>query len=112
MLSGEITSTSGYCYFMGLKINENLEKVRENLGYCPQFDALIDSLTVKQQIGMFYDLKSLPYKYKEQAVNKKIKEMDLQDYEDKLSGNLSGGNKRKLSVAMAMIGNPKIIFLD
>ena len=47
MLSGEITSTSGYCYFMGLKINENLEKVRENLGYCPQFDALIDSLTVK-----------------------------------------------------------------
>ena len=38
--------------------------------------------------------------------------MDLQDYENKLSGTLSGGNKRKLSVAMAMIGNPKIIFLD
>ena len=38
--------------------------------------------------------------------------MDLQNYEDKLSGTLSGGNKRKLSVAMAMIGNPKIIFLD
>lgn len=34
------------------------------------------------------------------------------EYEDKLSGTLSGGNKRKLSVAMAMIGNPRIIFLD
>ena len=38
--------------------------------------------------------------------------MNLEEYEDKLSGTLSGGNKRKLSVAMAMIGNPNIIFLD
>lgn len=38
--------------------------------------------------------------------------MNLGEYEDKLSGTLSGGNKRKLSVAMAMIGNPRIIFLD
>jgi ABC-type multidrug transport system ATPase subunit len=38
--------------------------------------------------------------------------MNLQEYENKLSGTLSGGNKRKLSVAMAMIGNPRIIFLD
>lgn len=38
--------------------------------------------------------------------------MDLEKYRDKLSGTLSGGNKRKLSVAMAMIGNPGIIFLD
>ena len=38
--------------------------------------------------------------------------MNLEEYQDKLSGTLSGGNKRKLSVAMAMIGNPNIIFLD
>ena len=38
--------------------------------------------------------------------------MNLEEYEGKLSGSLSGGNKRKLSVAMAMIGNPKIVFLD
>lgn len=38
--------------------------------------------------------------------------MNLGEYHDKLSGTLSGGNKRKLSVAMAMIGNPRIIFLD
>lgn len=45
-------------------------------------------------------------------VTQKIKELDLEEYEDKASGTLSGGNKRKLSVAIAMIGNPKIIFLD
>lgn len=38
--------------------------------------------------------------------------MNLEEYENKLSGTLSGGNKRKLSVAMAMIGNPRIVFLD
>lgn len=49
---------------------------------------------------------------KEAAINQKIDELDLRNYADKLSGTLSGGNKRKLSVAMAMIGNPRIIFLD
>jgi ATP-binding cassette subfamily A (ABC1) protein 3 len=47
MLAGEITSTSGDSYFTGMKISENLKKVRQNLGYCPQFDALIENLTVR-----------------------------------------------------------------
>lgn len=61
---------------------------------------------------MFYDMKSLRPEYKERAIEMKINEMNLQEYRDKLSGTLSGGNKRKLSVAMAMIGNPRIVFLD
>lgn len=86
--------------------------MREGLGYCPQFDALIENLTVREQLELFYDLKSLSRKYKDRAISKKIEELNLKEYEDKLSGTLSGGNKRKLSVAMAMIGNPRIIFLD
>ena len=112
MLAGEITSTSGDSYFTGMKISDNLKNVRQNLGYCPQFDALIENLTVREQIELFYDLKSLPGGLKDELVTQKIKEMNLEEYEDKLSGTLSGGNKRKLSVAMAMIGNPNIIFLD
>ena len=42
----------------------------------------------------------------------KLKEMDLKEYEDILAGTYSGGNKRKLSVAIAMLGNPPIVFLD
>ena len=57
-------------------------------------------------------MKCLPAKHKNVAITQKIKEMNLEEYEEKLSGTLSGGNKRKLSVAMAMIGNPSIIFLD
>ena len=112
MLAGEITSTSGDSYFTGMKISDNLRKVRQNLGYCPQFDALIENLTVREQLELFYDLKSLPGELRDELVSQKIKEMNLEEYEDKLSGTLSGGNKRKLSVAMAMIGNPNIIFLD
>lgn len=47
MLAGEIVSTSGDSYFCGMKISENLSKIRKNLGYCPQFDALVENLTVK-----------------------------------------------------------------
>lgn len=48
----------------------------------------------------------------EKLITKKIKEMDLTDFEHKLAGTYSGGNKRKLSVAIAMLGNPPIVFLD
>ena len=61
---------------------------------------------------LFYDLKSLEGGRKEGAIERKIEELGLKDYREKMSGTLSGGNKRKLSVAMAMIGNPRIIFLD
>lgn len=49
---------------------------------------------------------------KERIINKQIADMDLQDYIDTRANQLSGGNRRKLSVAMALIGNPPLIFLD
>ena len=57
-------------------------------------------------------MKCLPSKRKDQIVSEKIRELDLEMYDNTLSKNLSGGNKRKLSVAIAMMGNPPIIFMD
>jgi ATP-binding cassette subfamily A (ABC1) protein 3 len=73
---------------------------------------LIENLTVHEQLELFYDMKCLPKKHKQKAIEQKIKELNLSKHQNKLSGALSGGNKRKLSVAMAMIGNPSILFLD
>jgi ATP-binding cassette subfamily A (ABC1) protein 3 len=56
-----------------MKISDNLRKVRQNLGYCPQFDALIENLTVREQLELFYDLKSLPSELKDDLVSQKIK---------------------------------------
>jgi len=63
-------------------------------------------------LELYYDLKSLSRVFKKEAITRKMQELDLTEYVDRLSGTLSGGNKRKLSVAMAMIGNPRIVFLD
>jgi ATP-binding cassette subfamily A (ABC1) protein 3 len=112
MLAGEIVSTAGESYLTGLQVSENLSVIRKSLGYCPQFDALIENLTVREQLELFYDMKSLPKKHKQSIITSKITEMSLEEYTNKLSGTLSGGNKRKLSVAFAMLGNPSILFLD
>jgi ATP-binding cassette, subfamily A (ABC1), member 3 len=69
-------------------------------------------LTVHEHLDLLYDLKSLSSYQKDKAITRKINELGLCRYRDKLAGALSGGNKRKLSVALAMIGNPHIIFLD
>jgi ATP-binding cassette, subfamily A (ABC1), member 3 len=72
MLAGEVTSTAGDSYFKGMKISENIDKVREDLGYCPQFDALIENLTVYEQLELFYDLKSLSGQRREAAIANKL----------------------------------------
>jgi len=95
-----------------MKISENLNRVRKSLGYCPQFDALLENLTVREQLELYYDMKGLPMDIRDRLIDDKIHELNLKKYERILSGTLSGGNKRKLSVACAMIGDPSILFLD
>jgi ABC-type multidrug transport system ATPase subunit len=67
---------------------------------------------VRDQLELYYDMKGLPMNIREKLINDKIEELNLKKYEKILSGTLSGGNKRKLSVACAMIGDPSILFLD
>ncbi|CAD8078681.1 unnamed protein product [Paramecium primaurelia] len=112
ILSGELKPTFGEAYIAGKSVIDDLEAARVNIGYCPQFDALLDNLTVREHIELFSDIKGIPYFKKEDLVEKKLSEMDLKRFENIQAGQLSGGNKRKLSVAIAMIGNPPIVFLD
>ena len=63
-------------------------------------------------MALYARLKGIQEKDIERIVNDKINEMGLFEYQDRLAGTFSGGNKRKLSVAMAMIGEPSIVFLD
>lgn len=69
-------------------------------------------MSVEEHIWYYARIKGIPEHLQEKIVEKSIIEMNLSDHRDKLAGNLSGGNKRKLSVAMATIGNPPIILLD
>ncbi|KAL4476001.1 hypothetical protein ABPG72_007887 [Tetrahymena utriculariae] len=112
MLTGEETIGSGEAYIQGCKIPEQISEAQQYIGYCPQFDALLDNLTAREHLELFAAIKGIPAKFREQAVNEKLDELNLRKFENVVSRTYSGGNKRKLSVAIAMLGNPPIAFLD
>ncbi|KRW99021.1 P-loop containing nucleoside triphosphate hydrolase [Pseudocohnilembus persalinus] len=112
ILSGDIQPTSGEAHIQGYDLQTNMREARKYIGYCPQFDALLDKLTSKEHLYLYCAIKGIPKKMHKKLVEKKIKEMDLSKFENVQAGTYSGGNKRKLSVAIAMIGNPPIVFLD
>lgn len=84
----------------------------KNIGYCPQFDALYDELTPADHLRLFARLKGIKSQYENIIVKNLLRRLDLLQYEDKPVGCLSLGNKRKLSTALALVGNPSVIYLD
>ena len=87
-------------------------RVRRRIGFCPQFDALFDLLTGREHLTLYAHIKGISATDVPQVVEGKIAEMGLTEYADRAAGSYSGGNKRKLSVAIAMIGEPSLVFLD
>ncbi|KAL4469344.1 hypothetical protein ABPG72_005980 [Tetrahymena utriculariae] len=97
---------------MGYDLNYQINQARQFIGYCPQFDALLENVTAREHLDQYAAIKCLPKDLREQLVSQQIKELGLTELENKCAGTYSGGNKRKLSVAIALLGNPPIIFLD
>ena len=81
-------------------------------GYCPQTCPIFEYLTVYENLEFYARIKGIKKNKIKLLVNAMIKEMYLEEFKDKISGKLSGGNKRKLIVAIAMIGSPQILLLD
>ena len=111
-LSNEIFPTSGNIFIDNKNINKNFDEIRSLIGYCPQFDAIFDFLTVYENLEFYGLIKGAKKEKIEDIVNALIEEMNLLKFKDKIAGSLSGGNKRKLSVAISLICNPPIILLD
>ncbi|CAM9216529.1 unnamed protein product, partial [Ectocarpus fasciculatus] len=112
MLSGELPPTTGSACLGGFDVGKNPEEIHRLVGYCPQFDALFETLTGREHLALYAAIKGIPADKRSAAVDQKIEEMGLTRYAERPAGGYSGGNKRKLSVAMAMIGDPQIVFLD
>ena len=111
-LSNEILPSSGTIYIDNKEITTNFNKIRNLIGYCPQFDAIFDFLTVYENLEFYGLIKGAKKDKINDIINALIEEMNLSKFKNKVSGTLSGGNKRKLSVAIALICNPPIILLD
>uniref|UniRef100_A0A671NUP3 ATP-binding cassette sub-family A member 2 n=1 Tax=Sinocyclocheilus anshuiensis TaxID=1608454 RepID=A0A671NUP3_9TELE len=112
MLTGDESTTGGEAFIQGHSILRELLRVQQSIGYCPQFDALFDDLTAREHLELYTRLRGIPWKDEERLVQWALEKLELSKYADKPAGTYSGGNKRKLSTAIALIGYPSLIFLD
>ena len=112
MLTGLLSPTSGKMHVYDEDVTEDLDAIRKYLGVCPQHDVLWDNLTVEEHLKLFAGLKEVARGEVDDAVDEIIKEVGLTEKVKVKSRNLSGGQKRKLSVAIALIGGSKVVMLD
>ena len=111
-ITQELSQDNGSIYVNGKNTIGHFNELNELFGYCPQFDAIFEHLTVFENLEFYARIKGIKKEYTKLLVNATIQEMSLGEFKNKISGKLSGGNKRKLSVAISMISNPPIILLD
>uniref|UniRef100_T1IGZ9 ABC transporter domain-containing protein n=1 Tax=Strigamia maritima TaxID=126957 RepID=T1IGZ9_STRMM len=112
MLTGDISITKGEAYLEGYSVIKDIKKVQQQIGYCPQFDAIIDQMTGRETLTMFARLRGIPEKNIRNIVESLAAKLMFTEYIDKQARKYSGGNRRKLSTAVAMVGSPLIVFLD
>ena len=82
------------------------------MGVCPQHDVLFDLLTPEEHLSMFYEFKGADKANKKAEIDKLLEDIGISDKRQNLAETLSGGNKRKLSVAIALCGGSKFVLLD
>lgn len=111
-LTADTEPSEGEITVAGYNISTEFEGARKLIGYCPQKDAIFPLMTVEEHLWFYARIKGIPSHLHNDIVEKAIVELNLADHREKPAGTLSGGNKRKLSVAMATLGNPPIILLD
>lgn len=112
MITGFIEPTEGEIIVDGIDIDRKPKKVKKLIGYMPEGVPLYYDLTVKEFINYMADLKLIKHKEKKVAVEKAIAETGLEKVQNKLTKNLSRGFKQRVSLAGAIVGDPKILILD
>ena len=112
MLIGISTPTSGEAQVAGFDVYKNPEEIKKNIGYMSQKFALYDDLTVKENITFFGGIYGLSKKRITEKRCQLVEELGLKDVVDELVSSLPLGWKQKLAFSVALLHEPKIIFLD
>ncbi len=112
MLSCVSKPTSGEATIGGFDIVKNAEKVKEIINVSPQETAVAEKLTVFENLMMISEIYGLSKSEAEKRSEKIIDEFNLSEFKNKKAAILSGGYKRRLSIGMALITEPTVLFLD
>ena len=110
MLSGLILPTSGEIVIENMNMKKDVFKIKEILNVSPQETAIAPNLTVKENLEFMAGVYQI--KDKEKKINELVKEFKLDEVLNKRAKTLSGGWQRKVSIAISLINDPKILFLD
>ncbi|OQU80393.1 hypothetical protein SORBI_3007G120200 [Sorghum bicolor] len=114
MMIGLVKPTYGTAYIHGMDLRTDMNEIYTNIGVCPQHDLLWEPLTGREHLMFFGRMKNLTGAALTQAVEDSLKSVNLfhSGFGDKSVSKYSGGMKRRLSVAIALIGNPKVVYMD
>ena len=112
MITGFIEPTSGKIVIDGYDISKKPKKAKKQIGYMPEGVPLYSDLTVKEFVTYMAEIKKVNKKEKKEMVKKALEETGLLEVQNKLNKNLSRGYKQRVSMAGALVGNPKLIILD
>ncbi|XP_050346196.1 ATP-binding cassette sub-family A member 2-like isoform X2 [Nymphalis io] len=112
MLMGDETISSGDAFVSGYSVKKNITKVYENIGYCPQFDAVFGELTGRETLKLFSRFRGLKDYNSLPRIEILSNALGFTKHLDKQVHQYSGGNKRKLSTAVSLLGRTRLIFVD
>ena len=112
MLCCLTSPTSGHASILGYDIEKNQEQVKEIIAVSPQETAIAPNLTVRENLELMAGIHGYSKTEVKDKTASMIDAFSLQPYENQKSKTLSGGWQRKLSIALALISEPKILFLD
>lgn len=112
MLSTLTAPTSGDAEIAGFSILGDKQKIRERIAISPQETAVAENLTARENLKMMAGIYGMRKDDAEKRISELSDALSLQKVMDKRLKKLSGGYKRRVSIAMALINSPSVLFLD
>lgn len=112
MLSTLTLPTKGDAVVSGESIITSPNLVKERIGVSPQETAVAPSLSVRENLTLMCDVHGLKREKAKSKIEELSKALDLESVMNRKAGKLSGGWQRRLSIAMALVSEPKVLFLD